>query len=236
MKSSLAAPAGAWRRYAAWSLDFALVGGTATALSWSRGAAAWEAARSAWGQLSTLLAGALADDLALPASPAALAGRLLSNPHVQLAAANVQHAIARLVLGWLLCYAVLAAAYHIGFERSRWRGSPGKRALRLSVVDAGGDTPVATGRLAWRHLAGALSWLTLNLGHALAVLPPHKRALHDWLSGTRVVSDVGDAPLPAWARAWLTLQVIATVALLAWGLRSYLEALQAAIAGGVSTG
>ena len=230
MNSALA-PARAWRRYAAWSLDFALVGGAATTLSWSRVGAAWETARSAWGQLSTLLAGALADDLALPASPAALAGRLLSNPDVQLAAANVQHAIARLVLGWLLCYAVLAAAYHVAFERSHWQGSPGKRALRLRVVDGRRDTPVATGRLGWRHLAGALSWLTLNLGHALAVLPPRRRALHDWLSGTRVVSDVGDAPLPTWARAWLALQVIATVALLAWGLRSYLEALQAAIAG-----
>src|SRR3546814_8479267 len=33
------------------------------------------------------------------------------------------------------------------------------------------------------------SWLTFNLGHALAALPPQKRALHDYLAGTRVRSD-----------------------------------------------
>jgi hypothetical protein len=38
-----------------------------------------------------------------------------------------------------------------------------------------------------RHAAGSLSWLTLNLGHLLAALPPHKRALHDWIAGARVV-------------------------------------------------
>jgi len=225
------APAGAWRRYAAWSLDFALLATLATGLTWPRLVAIWGTATSEWTRLSTLLGRALADGMLQPQSPKTLASDLLGDPGVQAAAAGLEHAIAQLLLAWLLCYALLAALYHVGFERSRWQGSPGKRLLGLRVVDAHDDRPVATARLTVRHLAGALSWLTLNLGHALALLPPRRRALHDWLSGTRVVSETGSDALPAWARAWLALQVVAMFALIAWGLQRYLAALQAAITG-----
>ncbi|MFL6592209.1 MAG: RDD family protein [Luteimonas sp.] len=224
------APAGAWRRYVAWSLDSALLATLATGLTWPRLVATWRTATSGWTHLSALLGRALADGVLQPASPGALAGDLLADPAVQDAAAGVQHAISQLLLAWLLCYALLAAIYHVGFERSRWQGSPGKRALGLRVVDAHDDRPVATGRLAWRHLAGTLSWLTLNLGHALVLLPPRRRALHDWLTGTRVVSESASDALPAWARAWLGLQVVAMFALLAWGVERYLAALQVAVA------
>ena len=230
MSPSLA-PAGAWRRYAAWSLDFVPLAALATALTWMRLVAAWRSAASEWIRLSNLLGRALADGMLQPQAPEALAGKLLADPGVRAAAAGVEHAIAQLLLAWLLCYAMLAALYHVGFERSRWQGSPGKRVLGLRVVDAHDDRPVATGRLALRHLAGGLSWLTLNLGHALALLPPRRRALHDWLTGTRVVSEGGGDALPRWARAWLAVQVVAMFALFAWGLQRYLAALQAAIAG-----
>jgi uncharacterized RDD family membrane protein YckC len=225
------APAGAWRRYAAWSLDFALLAALTTGATWTRLVAAWQAATSEWLRLSSLLGRALADGMLRAPSSGALAGELLADPGVQAAAAGVQHAITRLLLGWLCGYALLAAVYHVGFERSRWQGSPGKRALRLRVVDARDDGPPEAWRSTVRHLAGALSWLTLNLGHALALLPPRRRALHDWLSGTRVVSGADSDALPAWARAWLALQVVAVFALLAWGLQRYLAALQVALAG-----
>jgi uncharacterized RDD family membrane protein YckC len=225
------APAGAWRRYAAWSLDFALLATLTTGLTWPGLIAIWATATSEWTRLSTLLGRALADGMLQPQSPETLASDLLGDPGVQAAAAGLEHAIAQLLLAWLLCYALLAALYHVGFERSRWQGSPGKRLLGLRVVDAHDDRPVATARLTMRHLAGALSWLTLNLGHALALLPPRRRALHDWLSGTRVVSETGSDALPAWARAWLALQVVAIFASIAWGLQRYLAAVQAAITG-----
>jgi len=225
------APAGAWRRYAAWSLDFALLAALTTGLTWPHLVAAGRTATSEWTRLSTLLGRALADGMLQPQSPGALASDLLANPGVQAAATAVEHAIAQLLLAWLLCYAVLGGLYHVSFERSRWQGSPGKRVLGLRVVDAQDDRPVAAARLTMRHLAGALSWLTLNLGHALALLPPRRRALHDWLSGTRVVSETGSDALPAWARAWLALQVVAIFALIAWSLQRYLAALQVAIAG-----
>src|SRR5690606_33742877 len=62
-----------------------------------------------------------------------------------------------------------------------------------------------------RHAAGALSWLTLNIGHALVLLRPDRRALHDLVSGTAVVQDEADprAKLPPLARAWLGVQLLA---------------------------
>lgn len=225
------APAGAWRRYAAWSLDFVLLAALTTGSTWTRLVAAWHSAGSEWTRLSALVGRALADAMLQPQPPGTLASDLLAHPAVRAAAAGVEHAIAQLLLAWLVFYALLATLYHVGFERSRWQGSPGKRALGLRVVDAHDDRPVAAGRLTLRHLAGALSWLTLNLGHALALLPPHRRALHDWLTGTRVVSETGSDALPAWARAWLAVQAIVLFASVAWGLQRYVRALQSAIAG-----
>ena len=71
-------------------------------------------------------------------------------------------------------------------------------------------------RAAQRHLAGALSWLTLNVGHLLAAIPPRRRSLHDRIAGTQVVQAANAGPLPAWARAWLALLALAAVAALAW--------------------
>jgi hypothetical protein len=100
------------------------------------------------------------------------------------------------------------------FEQSRWQATPGKRALGLRVTDTQGRRLLA-GHALQRHLAAGLSWLTLNLGHALAAVPPHL-ALHDRISGTRVVSSTPSARLPGWARAWLLAQLLASVVAVGW--------------------
>jgi hypothetical protein len=97
----------------------------------------------------------------------------------------------------------------------------------LRVTDLQGRR-LDLGRAAIRHVAGLASWLTLNLGHALAALPPQHRALHDYLAGTRVACGDGDPRMPGWASAWIALQVAAAVALAAWLLLRYVAALQAA--------
>jgi hypothetical protein len=51
----------------------------------------------------------------------------------------------------------------------------------------------------------------LNLGHAIAGWRADRRALHDLIAGTRVLAQ---APMPAWARAWLWLQLLLLVGLL----------------------
>ncbi len=219
--------AGFWRRYAAWSLDFTVLGTLATALAWSPVQAGWRAVGAGAARLSARAGQAMADALMSGTSPRALSQSLLHDPGLHAAAAAVQAGIWRMLWPWLLAYAVLAAAWHVGGELSRWQGSPGKRALRLAATDLAGQ-PLAPARAVLRHVAGLASWLTLNLGHALAALPPQHRALHDYLAGTRVACGDGEPRMPGWASAWIALQVAAAVALAAWLLLRYVAALQAA--------
>jgi len=227
--TAAAAPAGFWRRYAAWSLDVALIGVVSTALTWSQLLAGWRETSTALRQLSDLLGRALADALLQGTQPAALMQSFLADPRIHAAAQAMQAGVAQLVLPWLLCTLVLAALYFIGFEASPWQATPAKRALHLRVVAAAGDGRASPARIALRHVAGALSWLTLNLGHALAAVPPYKRALHDYIAGTRVIDLAADQPMPAWARAWIALQLVGGFGLLAWALLRDAAALQAGL-------
>jgi uncharacterized RDD family membrane protein YckC len=219
-----------WQRYGAWSLDAALLGSVATLLAWPRLQLAWRALGAAAKALVSDAGQLLADGLMSGTSLPDFARSLLHDPRLQAAAAGVQHAAWQLAWPWLLAYALLAAPWHIAGECSRWQGSPGKRAAGLVVTDLAGR-PVTLLRAMLRHVAGLLSWLTLNLGHALALLPPDKRALHDYIAGTRVVRDARRARMPGWVAAWITLQVVAAVALVAWLLLRYVAALQAGIPG-----
>ena len=225
-----APPAGFWHRCAAWSLDFTLLGLLATALSWPRLVAGWHASVTAAGGLSSVMQSALGRALEQNQAPDALYGALLGDAAVIASAEALQSALVTMAVSWLAVYAVAGLLYHVGFEQSPWQGSPGKHALRLRVVDAANDGSVALYQSVVRYVAGALSWLTLNLGHALAAVPPQKRALHDHLSGTRVTMPAGAPPrLPGWARAWLWLQVLAWALPLAWLVRHALTALQAGL-------
>lgn len=199
-----------------------------TLLVWSRvGAGAIETSK-AMSQLSALLNRKLADAMTQDATSASMSSGLLTDPAIQSAAEAVQTGITHMLLPWLLTYAVLAAIYHIGFERSRWWGSPGKHALGLTVANARDDTRPSLLQTVGRHFAGALSWLLLNLGHALAAVPPQKRALHDYIAGAHVMSG-DDEALPVWARAWLALQVIAGVLIPVWMLLRGIASLQPAL-------
>jgi uncharacterized RDD family membrane protein YckC len=222
------APAGFWRRYAAYSLDFTALGIVATLLAWTRLVAGWRATAAAVAALSASLQAPLLDALASGSPPATLYARLLHTPAVQSGAAAVQSGLLSMATSWLLVYAVIAALYHVGFERFRWQGSPGKHALGLRVVAMDGDQRPTLAQTLVRHVAGALSWLSLNLGHALAAVAPQKRALHDYIAGTRVIQPHAQ-PLPGWARAWLWLQVIAVLLAVAWLLQRDVAALQASL-------
>jgi uncharacterized RDD family membrane protein YckC len=222
--------AGLTRRYAAWSLDFTVVAALALLATWSRMQAALHALQDAFSALSTDLGNRLGAAVLHGMSPDALATQLLADPGVHAGADTVQAALLGLCVPPLVAYALLGLLYHVGTGAGPWQASPGQRALGLAVVRADG-TRAPLPRLVVRYLASALSWLTLNLGHALALAPPH-RTLHDLLSGTAVVQATGDARLPGWAKMWLLLQVLAVVAVTAWGIQRYLALLQAALGAG----
>lgn len=224
-------PARFWRRYAAWSLDAVLVGAPALLLAlpiWP-----W---RAAWARLvadhDALLheAGRTMGEALLESGAAGvldLPRQWLADPAMR----TLLHAPAAdvLALCWppLFAFVLAGALYHAFFESGPRGATPGQRALGLRVVNARGSR-IGPARALLRHAAGALSWLTLNLGHALALAPPERRALHDIVSDTRVVQGA-DRRLPAWARGWLALQALLMLLLMAAWHAASQRALQAGL-------
>lgn len=188
--------AGFWQRELAWLLDAALLGvGVHLLLAlWSALPLPWPAAleRDALRALLERALVLLLDPLAAPLALHALLRALLA------------------VLGWMtvlatVAYALLAMPYFVLQEAGPYRASLGKRALGLVVADRRGGA-LGPGRASARHLAATLSWISLNLGHALAAWSPSRQALHDRLSGTRVLAR--SPRLPGWGRALVGVQIV----------------------------
>lgn len=208
------------RRYAAWSLDAALVAAVVLPATWSLWQPRLLEVESALLALLEPVLQAMFD--AMPALPTP--GALLANPEIPDAVASLSAALGDALLWTLAPFAIASCIYGATFEHLRG-ATPGKRALGLWVTDAGGQ-PLPAPRHALRQASGALSWLTLNLGHLLAIVPPDHQALHDRIARARVVAG-RRTPLPRWARAWLWLQAAAAcaaVAALAFMLRDMVDA------------
>jgi len=212
MSAPPAQAAGLLRRYLAWSLDMLVPALAALALCGGRIARAATDAARALDALARALAEAMIDLLARGATPLDLARDWLQDPASREATAALSQAITTIAVLPAALTALLALAWFAGFEASPRQATPGKQALGLRVADARG-APIGLARAALRHLAGTLSWLSLNLGHLLAALPPRHQALHDRIAGTRVLQDpASPARLPAWSIAWLGLQVVLSLA------------------------
>lgn len=211
-----AAPAAFVRRYAAWSIDMALLLVPALALCAGRIADGLARARAACDALAQAMARGTLDAMQQGATADQLARQWLSNPALQASSTALGEALVAIVLPPLLLAALLSLAWFAAFEGSPRQATPGKRLLGLRVTGEAGAR-IGPLRAAARQLAGALSWLTLNLGHLLALLPPRRQALHDRIAGARVVQDADPAArVPGWAAAWLLLQVAAAFAAAAW--------------------
>lgn len=99
------------------------------------------------------------------------------------------------ILIYAFCFGV-SIAYHTFFIGSSLQATPGKRVMGCMVVTREGK------RLSYlhafgRHLACALSGLTLWIGYCLAGWTREKTALHDMIAGTRVVRVVSEPPVIA---------------------------------------
>lgn len=218
------ADAGFWRRYAAWSLDAALIGLPVALLCWSRSQAIATGMAAQYDALLQAAGRSLVDAAGSGAAPTTLATQWLGDPALRAPLAGLQDALVDLLWPPLLAFALLGAVYHVVFEASARESTPGQRLLDLRVVDVAGNR-IGPPRALLRHAAGALSWVTLNLGHALALVSPQKRALHDYIAGTRMVQDGDSMALPMWARAWLGLQAL----LLLWWIVAWYGATSGAL-------
>jgi uncharacterized RDD family membrane protein YckC len=204
------APAGLLRRYLAWSLDMVVPLAVAGALCATRIAAAAARVSAALDALAQRMAQAALDALVHGAGPLALARDWLGDPAWREAVAALSVAVTDVVVAPMLLAATFALAWFAGFEASPLQATPGKRALGLRVEGVDGAR-LGPGRAALRHVAGALSWLTLNFGHLLAAMPSRHQALHDRIAGARVLQR-RDGRLPAWSIGWLVLQLFAAAA------------------------
>lgn len=222
------APAGFLPRTVAWTLDAACLLPLVALLGSARMRAALAQAHAALDALVAAMPRLLEQAIGGTPDPLALARLWLTDPALAAASAGLQSALSELLLTPLLLYALLACVWTVGFEASAWRATPGKRALGLTVVDRDGRQLRHGGALL-RFLASGLSWLTLNIGHALAAFPPWL-ALHDHVSGTRVLAAPGQPRMPPWARGWLGLLGLACVVALWWGFVQVQAAMQAAMA------
>ena len=78
--------------------------------------------------------------------------------------------------------------YFAMMESSQSQATLGKRAMGLIVTDGKGQR-LGFGQASGRYFAGALSYITLYIGYALAGWTERKQALHDLIADTCVVFD-----------------------------------------------
>lgn len=83
---------------------------------------------------------------------------------------------------------VLRTLYYACFESSEWQATPGKRLLKLKVMDEAGD-PISFGLAVWRYLLKYLSALILGIGYLMILFTEKKQGLHDKIAGTVICLD-----------------------------------------------
>ncbi|MDO4708940.1 MAG: RDD family protein [Pseudomonadota bacterium] len=181
----LPAVAGLWPRTAAWCVDALLLGMPTALLSAAlpvvrdaRLLQHWRALGEAmgWQMQRSIRQG---DDF-LGYMRDVWAADGLVRAHVE----NFHHALLQGLGIPLLIFILLGLLYWPLLESGRKHATLGKRWVGLQV--RAGHAPLGLGRAFKRHLAGGLSWLTLNIGHLLITTGEH-RALHDRIADTYVV-------------------------------------------------
>jgi len=96
-----------------------------------------------------------------------------------------------LLLKGLLLGAIIAAIAYLVRGPARSRGTIGYRIFHLEVVGPNGESPIGWRRSLARFLAWVVAILPAGLGLLTVFLDPQRRALHDRLSGTKVIRNVG---------------------------------------------
>jgi uncharacterized RDD family membrane protein YckC len=110
-----------------------------------------------------------------------LAGTRIINPSE---ASNWSRIMTNAGLNFLLWMAL--TLFYEAFFLAQYGATPGKMICRLKVItpDGGG---IAWSRAIGRYLGKILSFATIFVGFIMAGLDSEKRALHDYIAGTRVI-------------------------------------------------
>ena len=94
-------------------------------------------------------------------------------------------ALARALGSVGLLFNLIPLLYSVGFVG--WRGqTPGKMLLGLKIIRVDGDE-VGYVRAFVRWIGMLISSFTFMIGFIIAAFTTHKRALHDYIAGTRVI-------------------------------------------------
>lgn len=184
-------PAGFWKRYVAYFIDLVLIYivlEVLSALFFSLQGS------SEFDQVKTLFT-AMLNQQTLPQDPAVLL-------------AQTQTLLWTALIFSSGAYVLIGAVYFALCESSAAQASLGKRMIGIKVTDTQGKR-ISLARALVRFFAASLSWLTFNLGHALAAWTPERRALHDYIAGTRVEnSDPAQTQMPLWGSVVIAAHVL----------------------------
>lgn len=179
-------PAGFWRRLLAYGVDSTLLALVLLPLGWPWLQRTRDVFNVDMVGVRQRLLELLDASVIVAASPLDLATAWSNDPILHAALTRLIDHLATATTHATGLVVAVAALYFIGFEASSRQATPGKQWLGLRVCTLDGQRP-GLGRTVVRFVAGGLSWLSLNLGHALAAWTPRKQALHDLIAGTVVV-------------------------------------------------
>ena len=224
-------PAGLWPRTVAWGVDAGVVGLITLCVSMGLPGGRWQALAGRWQALGTTMGRWMREAAERGDDPFAMLTALYAaegpiRPAI--------HGVVASLHAWLwpplLVFVLLGALYWPALERGEKSATLGKRLLGLEARDARGA------RLSWpralaRHVAGALSWLSLNIGHLLAASSPGHRALHDRVAGTQVVWRAAPRKVPAWGWLLVVIEMLLPLAVAGAAVAALSSAMQAALLG-----
>lgn len=94
--------------------------------------------------------------------------------------------MSRQVIAIQLLVTMVSWLYFASFESSSWQATPGKRVLRLFVMDLEGQR-LSFARASGRYFGKLLSGSLFFVGFLIAGITPRKQALHDLLASCLVL-------------------------------------------------
>ena len=222
--------AGFWPRAVAWLVDAGLIALPVAVIVMGWGSRRFDTVTQQWRELGTLtgqtmLAAAERGDSAMAMLSSLMSSASPVRPAMTAFVGDLYAAIWPVVASFVL----LGLLYWPLQEAGRHRATLGKRMLGLCVARVDDDA-LDIRRAYLRHIAGSLSWLTLNIGHLMAGNAPRHQALHDRIAKTQVLwQQDASRRVPRWGWMLLAIAFVLPLAFAVSAARSLMDAMQAVL-------